>query len=979
MTHIILLKQIYIMKRRYTFFNLLILILFFSQVSLGQGWIRNFPLDQFASEIGKDVVQAPNGDFITCGGLGQTYVVRTNVDGDTIWTKRYDYNIGGNGASSLQLLSDGSIVAVARGSSGIVLKLDGNGNVIYSNNWNIGPAVYPESIRSTSDGGFIVAGGTAIQGSGNSNDLFIAKTDAFGDTTWFRSFGEVSSDFAYEVRETTDGGYIVVGGVGSWSAYNQRLYVIKLDANGNQTWEKKHTLGVQQWRGHSIQQTLDGGYIATGNSYDSTAGPNFNSMLVVKMDGNGDVDWVSKPLSSDLDCGGLDVIQNPDSTYMLTGYIGTFSNLFGGFPEYRLPLVKLDKSGNKLWDKYFLESYYTIPRLRGESIKRTIDGGYIIGGSHYDDATISEHMILIKTDSLGNAITTAIQGNVYADLNGNCNWDSLEYPLRNWVVRAVNNNGQTYYANTDTVGFYYIEAELGTYEVTLSTPYPYWDTLCIGSGTVVLDTVFDVDTVNFPVHALVSCPLLNVDISAAFLRLCAASYYRLDYCNWGVLDAQNAYIEVQLDTFLSYDTSAVAAIDLGGNLYRFDLGTVPQGTCGSMWIKVGVLCDTNIMGITHCTEAHIYPDTNCLPSWTGPNIEVEANCLGDSILFRVNNSGGAMLSTLNYNIFEDNVMMRTGGYLLGTGQMEDVYVPVQNGKTYRMEAQQDPNYPALLGDTLVALALEGCNVDSLGNISTGFVTQFSNYDGSPFIDVDCQPNIASYDPNDKRAYPEGYGSEHYIYNYTDLEYYIRFQNTGTDTAFKVVIVDTISPYLDLGSLRVGASSHNYTYEIYGNGIVKFTFDNILLPDSATNNRASQGFIKYKIEQVANNPIGTIINNHADIYFDYNAPIRTNTTFHEIGEDFITVQLLGLEDINESEVSVSVYPNPFDEVATIEISGKDYTTIKFELYDMRGRQIYQKTTKNQQFNIHKADLVQGVYVYRIVADGKLLNAGKLIAR
>lgn len=197
--------------------------------------------------------------------------------------------------------------------------------------------------------------------------------------------------------------------------------------------------------------------------------------------------------------------------------------------------------------------------------------------------------------------------------------------------------------------------------------------------------------------------------------------------------------------------------------------------------------------------------------------------------------------------------------------------------------------------------------------------------------------------------------------------------------YKNSIGDTISPYLDIASLRVGASSHNYSYEIYGNGIVKFTFNNILLPDSTTNNRASQGFIKYQIEQMPSNPIGTIINNNADIYFDYNAPIRTNTTFHEIGADFVSVQLVGIENVTQPNVLVNVYPNPFDEVATVEIKGDAFSKIEFELYDLTGRVIYQKTSKETSFNIHKSDLTQGVYIYRIVADGKLLNTGKLIAR
>jgi len=90
-------------------------------------------------------------------------------------------------------------------------------------------------------------------------------------------------------------------------------------------------------------------------------------------------------------------------------------------------------------------------------------------------------------------------------------------------------------------------------------------------------------------------------------------------------------------------------------------------------------------------------------------------------------------------------------------------------------------------------------------------------------------------------------------------------------------------------------------------------------------------------------------------------------------------LVGIENVTQPNVLVKVYPNPFDEIATVEIEGDVFSKIEFELYDLTGRVIYQKTSKETSFNIHKSDLTQGVYIYRIVADGKLLNIGKLIAR
>ncbi|MCH8330505.1 MAG: hypothetical protein IH946_03850, partial [Bacteroidetes bacterium] len=105
---------------------------------------------------------------------------------------------------------------------------------------------------------------------------------------------------------------------------------------------------------------------------------------------------------------------------------------------------------------------------------------------------------------------------------------------------------------------------------------------------------------------------------------------------------------------------------------------------------------------------------------------------------------------------------------------------------------------------------------------------------------------------------------------------VNFQNTGTDTAFLVVIRDTLSQYVDPGTVVSGASSHPYDFRIYGQGILEWKFWNIDLPDSNTNEVLSHGFVKFKVSQQLNNPLGTLIKNHVGIWFDFNAPIQTNT-------------------------------------------------------------------------------------------------------
>ena len=132
-------------------------------------------------------------------------------------------------------------------------------------------------------------------------------------------------------------------------------------------------------------------------------------------------------------------------------------------------------------------------------------------------------------------------------------------------------------------------------------------------------------------------------------------------------------------------------------------------------------------------------------------------------------------------------------------------------------------YPSIRFESIPSAFVEACDTNELGGFSTGYATQFPENDTSPFISIDCQQVIGSFDPNDKQGFPEGYGESHYIEREQDIEYLIRFQNTGTDTAFTVVVEDVLSPHLELTSIRLGASSHPYNLEIVGSDTLKFIF------------------------------------------------------------------------------------------------------------------------------------------------------------
>ncbi|HTE27729.1 T9SS type A sorting domain-containing protein, partial [Flavitalea sp.] len=218
---------------------------------------------------------------------------------------------------------------------------------------------------------------------------------------------------------------------------------------------------------------------------------------------------------------------------------------------------------------------------------------------------------------------------------------------------------------------------------------------------------------------------------------------------------------------------------------------------------------------------------------------------------------------------------------------------IKSGKTIITGAT--PAYAGISGDTLTwnlntlnPAAFGAIEIQSLVAVppianfadsmySKVIITQ-SDTDVRPFNDtVKLRQLITgSYDPNDKIETHGGYMSRAQVNNGEYLNYIIRFQNTGNDTAFKVLIRDTLENNLDAASLQMIGSSHDYTLQITDNNKLEWNFENILLADSNTNEKASHGYLVFRIKPQAFVTNGTVISNRSDIYFDLNLPVRTKT-------------------------------------------------------------------------------------------------------
>jgi hypothetical protein len=213
--------------------------------------------------------------------------------------------------------------------------------------------------------------------------------------------------------------------------------------------------------------------------------------------------------------------------------------------------------------------------------------------------------------------------------------------------------------------------------------------------------------------------------------------------------------------------------------------------------------------------------------------------------------------------------------------------------------------------------------------------------------------INSYDPNDKQVNQgeEIYESE--TANY--LDYIVRFQNTGTADAINVRIEDVLSGKLDWNTFRPLSASHEYRVEILNGNDVYFIFDNINLPPEVSDPEGSNGFVAFQIKPIQNIALGDVIENTADIYFDFNAPIITNTVTTTVVEN------LGVDSFNIDGM-VYLYPNPVNSTLQIEVSN----TISFEkatVYSTLSKLILE-TSENQ---INLESLSAGIYFVEVITD------------
>ncbi len=750
--------------------------------------------------------------------------------------------------------------------------------------------------------------------------------------------------FQTEIKELPNGDIVVV-----LMAYNKPVF-FRLTASGDVVYQRTYqTLQLSGNPAASISD--DGSMFVTFN--DGLSG----ALYLISLNTAAEIIWqkdLRAAFNAEVDVPGTyQVIVNAAGNVTFAGTM-----LVDGIDRQLLIAEFAQNNGNLVGIQSFSGLASSAVRLLGSTLLS--NGDLLFCG------TWEQKAIVIKTDAKGRIFDGGLQGRISIDIDNDCVSEANEPPVRNWLIEAKSATKKHYAYSKPDGSYSFSNLDSAQYVIKVKQQNYTWQSC---PDSLVVTVAHDTVTRDIAVKSVYDCPVMQLDIAAPFIRYCAPNTFHINYRNYGSDTARQVRAEITLDPAFIFAGASITPSAIQGNNLTFSLPDVLPSDGGSFSITTLMDCASTGPGRSACVRGRMYPDSLCisnLSNWSGGMLEATPLCDQDTVRFKLENKGKNPTGTLDYIIIEDHIFLRTEPINLNPGEVRFVSQYADAGGTIRLTSEQVPGHPVA---TTPSVAVEGCS--NAATISTGYLTELPNQTGSPFTDIFCDKIIASFDPNDKRAFPEGYEPQHYIEQNTSIEYIIRFQNTGTDTAFRVVIVDTLSAHLDFSTVQPGSSSHRYVFTPSANGTLIFTFDPIALPDSNTNEPASHGYVQFRVQQMPNVPKGTRIENTAHIYFDVNSPVLTNKTFHTVGDIILSENNPDLPSLQ-----LRLQPNPAKGHCQITYTGLTNKNTRLWVVDLLGNLIHEQAF-NGETTLITNTYAPGLYFVQLREKQTLLNESKLV--
>ncbi len=876
-----------------------------------------------------------------------------------------DYNDGnGNGAGHVRIYEWNGTTWVQRGTD-----IDGETALDYSG----------RSVSMSADGNIVAIG--APNNDGNGTDAGHVRIYQWNGTTWIQKGSNIDGEAFYDqsgssVSMSADGNLVAIGAViNAGFGPIPRVGHVRIYQWNGTTWIQKGSdidgEAIGDESGNSVSMSADGNIVAIGGPHNDENGNNAGHVRIYQWNG---ITWIQKGSDIDGEAAG-DESGNSVSMSANGNLVAIGANNNDGNGNYAGHVRIYQWNGTTWIQKGSDIDGEAAFNQSGSSVSMSANGNIIVIGAphHGNGFGPTYHANGVDTGKVRIFAIPNIGGSTYLDVNQNCQQGTLE--TAGIVDRNLIINPGNILVQTAANGSWGIDSlPIGNYTITTDTNSANNYQPCAATYSFSVtnpDSSIQVPPIGY--QSTRQCTAPNISIHAPFLRPGFSNQYvYIQACNTydatAILDS--AYVVVELDSLLTVDTASLNYTSLGNNQYYFYVDSLYPNQCVNFWISTTLNLNATL-GQSLCMNAKLYPIDSCaldsvpntvigIPCSTpfdGSHLAIWSDCSSnDSITFTITNTEGNMNCWSQVRLYINGSLVRLDSVQLASGQSQ-TFTYAGDGRTWRMEVDQHPLH---WGNSQPSSTIELCG--NANNWTSNLVNVLPMDDADPVVDIYCGLVTGSYDPNDKTGFPLGKGVDKEILPNQKLEYLIRFQNTGTDTAFTVVIRDTLSTDFDIFSVKSGVSSNDYTFRMYGPRVLEWTFNNIMLPDSNVNEPESHGFVKFEVKQNKDLPNGTLLENSAAIFFDFNAPIITNTSVHTVDDGVNSIitnqQQLAIQDA----LQIKLYPNPT--TGMLQLDKQDNKLVQWQVTDQLGRVLQASQTSQQLSTIDLTNLSAGLYFITI---------------
>lgn len=831
-------------------------------------------------------------------------------------------------------------------------------------------------------------------------------------------FPESDPDYVNYMVRLADGSFAICGGI--YTSFLPEGFIMNVTAEGHVLWKKK--LGVNgEGFNPSICATPDGGLLALGGLFIDS----LTNVPVIKLSSSGEIEW-QVTLTNVISPKGIEVCLSGDGGYVIGSVNKVKTNDSCSTSRDRDSLfsvaIKLDHTGTVVWNrKHFIGFSFDEP----VSTVTKLSDGYLIMNS-FGEAAMKcvpqkpNDLVLLKIDNNGNLVWLKKFGGSKNDFG----YDVKSLPNSNLLVLGFTNSTDRDLlgVNTDTV------------------KSVAWKMILNDSGKIVSNVVYNLSSSSdYFVKAVVRNDSTYVTVGASYFSNGYIGHllsfdkngieqWRVVYPNWAITTIDSINKNEWMVTYLGHDefnsfAKLGPASNITGSVYfdfnknnikdvnepyanKFLVTSAKAGYTRSSvafngWFRNDV--DTG----TYKTTVKLLNDYY-VPVPAEKQTTFTTLFQNDTIDFALQPVAGKRDVSINlipvtparpgFNAKYKLTFRNNGTDTIPNGGV----LLIKDSKTTLLSSL--PAAGLVTGDSIlwgyagfkpfdsysfdieVKLAAPPAlnNGDSLRfkSFITSTTGSAAAVDLTPADDTSYVTQLVTgaYDPNDKHENVAGKIPLAKVASGENIQYVIRFQNTGTDTAFTVRITDTLDAKLNWNSLQMVAASHAYKMKVIDGNKITWTFDNINLPDSNVNEPLSNGYVAFTIKAKTTLASGDYFQNKASIYFDYNLPVITNTATTVVS----SVILTNVRDLEDDDMQLLALPNPTTGTFYLKLSGDRVGKFEYSVVDLFGRVLQTgKTERNsrndaQYIPLNLNNARAGVY-YIVLRQKNTLWQQKLIVQ